>query len=836
MKTATTTLSPLDSNRDNLVILDGKSIFYRGFYAMGNLSLADGTPTGGVFGFASILVEIIDKLKPEYLVVAWDKAKTNIRSRRAIYPLYKANRHPAPPAFYAQIPLLMELLDAFHVPLYELDDYEADDIIGTLSRDAAKKGLSVQIISGDLDMLQIVDQSISLYHTRRGFSDVTKFDIPALEAKYDLKKAQFLDLKSLKGDSSDNIPGVPGIGEKTAIKLLKQYQTLDQIFAHLNEIKGSLKQKLIDGKDLAYTSKKLASIQFDAPLHFTPEASRLADFDPARAYAVLEKFRFFSLIPKFTKLFPHLKPGNITGPMPEEKLGQDQPSIGAPAAAQSSQTKIDPVAINPVQDIPKTVPANTYLSYHVKDDLHAQPDLLETFQAGRPFWDLGQVDFLLDPLKPKSKQSSLFAEQNLHEICQAQLNALAKLPQLYQVATTLDFPLIPVLYQMEVQGIMIDQAYFKDLHQSFTREINALSQAIFTAVGSEFNLNSPLQLSHILFDVLKLPKKGIPKTSRAYSTGRKELQKLRPFCALIPQIERYREVQKLLGTYIDPLPALADQNNRIHTTFTQDVTATGRLSSINPNLQNIPVRSEDGKRIRRGFVAKDSYTFVSADYAQFELRLAAALADDQELIKDFNLGTDIHTKTAAKVFNLPLEKVTPDKRRVAKTVNFGVLYGMSPKGLADATGLSMHEAKTFIDAYFKLRAPIRKYLDNTLSFGRQHGYVATLFGRRRPTPDLNSPRFQTRAAAERAAANMPIQGTEADLMKKAMLTVAQSLARLHPDAKLILQVHDSLIIECKKTSAPAVGALLKKSMENIAPFLPVKLDVDLKTGTDWSQL
>ena len=386
---------------------------------------------------------------------------------------------------------------------------------------------------------------------------------------------------------------------------------------------------------------------------------------------------------------------------------------------------------------------------------------------------------------------------------------------------------------MEKTGVKIDKSRFDALNDEFSKELNALEADIHRLAGSTFNINSPIQLSEILFDKLQLPTQGIKKTTRGYSTGAKELDKLRDLHPIIPKLERYREVGKLLSTYVTPLPALADENNRIHTTYTQDVTATGRLSSINPNLQNIPVRSEDGKRIRNCFVADEGKIFVSADYAQFELRLAAALSHDEALINDFNSGLDIHTKTASDAFHVPMDQVTKQQRRAAKVINFGVLYGMSPKGLSDAAGMSFYEAKQFIERYFELRAPMRKYLDAQLEKGRTEGFVETLYGRRRPTPDLHAPNFLVRAAAERAAANMPIQGTEADLMKRAMLAVSKTLPE---GAKLILQVHDSLIVECDKAQADDVAKLLQEKMEQVAPELPVKLAVDVKIGEDWGDL
>lgn len=823
--------------KDNLVIIDGKSVFYRGYYAMGRLSLPDGTPTGGVYGFAAMLIEIIEKLKPEYIAVAWDKPKTNIRSRRAIYPDYKTNRKPAPADFYIQIPYLLELLRAFHIPLYEFDDYEADDIIGTLARRAAASNVTTQIISGDLDMLQIVDENIEMYQMRRGFTDVAKFDIAAIEAKYDLRKDQFLDLKSIKGDSSDNIPGVPGIGEKGAVKLLQEYGSLDGVYANIDKITGTTKTKLEQGKELAYISRDLARIKFDAPLDFDPKATCLADFDPQNVVDKLKALQFNSLIVKFRKIFPNTTTASRVANIPSDQaraIKEASVHDDEKQATKKLTTTVVPTDIlPPPADIEIKIPEELYLSHQVKSDMHDNTELAKEILNGRPYWDLGQIDFLFDPLARRNNQLELVDASDPKSEYISQQRQLAVVPELKNVAENFDLPLIPVLYKMEHTGVAIDPGRFEALSSEFSAELRKIEQEIYELVGHEFNINSPIQLSQILFDELGLPTKGIKKTSRGYSTGQKELDKLRGSHPIIEKIERSREVSKLLSTYIHPLPLLADKNHRIHTTYTQDVTATGRLSSINPNLQNIPVRSEDGKRIRECFIAEPGKSFVSADYAQFELRLAAALSGDQQLIDDFNSGLDIHTKTASDAFNIPMELVTKNQRRAAKVINFGVLYGMSAKGLADAADMSFKEAKAFIENYFELRAPIREYLDKTLEQGRTRGYVETYYGRRRPTPDLAAPNFLVRSAAERAAANMPIQGTEADLMKRAMIEVDKAL----PDgAKLILQIHDSLIIECDDNQVDKISTILREKMEQVEPKLQVKLTVDITVGKNWGEL
>ena len=416
---------------------------------------------------------------------------------------------------------------------------------------------------------------------------------------------------------------------------------------------------------------------------------------------------------------------------------------------------------------------------------------------------------------------------------QTQMAEFSKLPKLYKVLTELDLPLIPVLYKMEKKGMLIDRGYFRKLCEEYTEEVARLEKEVYAAAGREFNVNSPIQLSEVLFTDLGLPTKGIKKTLRGYSTGAKELEKLKDLHPVIPKIMAYREAAKLLSTYILPMPDLADATGRIHTTFTQNVTATGRLSSLNPNLQNIPVRTDEGKRIRTGFVAAPEKVLVSADYSQFELRLAAVLSNDIELIRDFNNDVDIHTKTAAEAFHVPFEAVTKMQRRAAKVINFGILYGMSVKGLADATGMSVPEAKEFIENYFRLRAPIKEKLSQILKDARENGFVETYYGRRRPTPDVKSTNFVIRQAAERAAQNMPIQGTEADLMKRAMINVDKALPE---GAEMVMQVHDSLIVECDVGMETEVAEILKREMEKVAPELKIKLAVEVSIGQNWGEL
>ena len=812
-----------------LVIIDGKSVFYRGYYAMGALATSEGVPTGGVYGFAAIAMEIVQRLKPTKVVVAWDSLSSTAK-RKALYDEYKAGRKKPEADFYAQIPYLKELVEALGWSFVECPEYEADDIIGTLARQADEAGdYETFIVSSDLDMLQVVDENTRMYRVLKGFSRLEELDVPAVEAKYGISKAQFLDLKALKGDMSDNIPGVPGVGEKTAVKLLNEYGSLTGIYEHLAEIPGAVRAKLAAGETSAKMSYQLAKIMTDAPVRL--EELPDLQINRERVVAALEKLEFRSLVRKF-----------LARPKAEPKTEQVSAlEMNTPEASEARQVVKKSRAMVHLKrmqaegqnfgqlqlEAPRELADGTLVSWDVKTLMHKNARVAEQVLGGGKFWDLGQAAFLLNPLQREIEP----ADEELTYL--EQQGELLEMPKLKRILEEFDLPLIPILYKMEVQGMLIDRGYFAELKREFATEVATLEQAVWRLAGKQFNVNSPIQLSQVLFEDLGLPTKGIKKTARGYSTGVKELDKLQEAHPIIAAIKDYREAAKLLSTYIEPLPELADAQGRIHTTFTQNVTATGRLSSMNPNLQNIPVRTEVGKRIREGFVAPEGKRLVSADYSQFELRLAAALAGDGDLIRDFNAGVDIHTKTAAEAFGVPMEAVTKAQRRAAKVINFGILYGMSVKGLSEAAGMKFYEAKAFIERYFELRRPIKDYLERILKQAREQGYVETYFGRRRPTPDVLSANFVVRTAAERAAQNMPIQGTEADLMKRAMRMVD---AKLPEGVRLVCQVHDSLIVECEEGLTGEVGRILQTEMEAVMPELPVKLAVEVTEGRNWGEL
>ena len=792
---------------------------------MGNLSTSEGVPTGGVYGFAAIAMEIVRKLDPTKVVVAWD-SRSSTSKRKAIYNEYKAGRVKPGEDFYAQIPYLEELVRALGWGFVECEDYEADDMSGTLPSDAAEAGgWETFIVSSDLDMLQIVDENTRMYRILKGFSELEELDVAGVEKKYGIRKSQFLDLKALKGDSSDNIPGVPGVGEKTAAKLLNEYGSVKGVYEHIDEIPGVLKTKLTVGKDSALMSYELAKIMTDAPVELDEQPDLVIDQEGI--LAALDKLEFRSLKRRFfTK--PREKQTAEQGELIRTGVARKKGAMREKASEIPRKNAVD--YSQQTLEVVRELPDGTLLSWNVKDLMHKNETVAERILGGGKFWDLGQGAFLLNPLLRSIERTDEFEEY------ERQQKEFAERPELRQVLVELDLPLIPILYKMEVEGMLIDREYFEKLRVEFEREVHGLEEEIWELAGKTFNINSPMQLADVLFNRMALPTKGIKKTARGYSTGVKELDKLEGEHSIIGKIKEYREAAKLLSTYIAPLPSLADKNGRIHTTFNQNVTATGRLSSTNPNLQNIPVRTEVGKRIRQGFVAGEGKVLVSADYSQFELRLAAAMGGDVALMDDFNKNVDIHTKTASEAFGVPMKDVTKTQRRAAKVINFGILYGMSIRGLSQAAGMEYGQAKEFIEKYFELRKPVKEYLDQVLKDAREKGYVQTLMGRRRPTPDVLSSNFLVRTGAERAAQNMPIQGTEADLMKRAMLKVDAALMAEVREAKMVLQVHDSLMVECEKKVADQVGQILQREMENVAPELPVKLAVEVAVGRNWGEL
>lgn len=880
------------SERKKLAIIDGKSVFYRGYYAMPALALNDGTPTGGVYGFAAMSLELIKRLKPDYVCVAWDKPKTNIRKRLKVYPEYKAGRKPAPPDFYKQIPMLNEMLEAFSWPLYEFDDYEADDIMHTLAKKGEKAGLEVMLITSDLDALQSVDEHVHVYALKKGFSNIDRFDIKAFEDKYGITVDQFLDLKSLKGDSSDNIPGVPGVGEKTAAQLLNEYKTLDAVYENIALIKPTVAKKLEAGKDSAYMSKEIARLYDDAPVDLDLQAMDVKDLDTAKLKALLQRLEFRSLLRNLPEHMQNHDDGDevLAESSSENNLSlseqviitdeADLKKVGGLAADEvvlhirsAGSVGKDPRVIiladtktTYVIDVPscgakkvakqlQKLTLKTVLGHDLKSSFRAllQLDvalpeiahdtllggfLINSLQRETSLGEMLERDLGVSVSLSDIDDEELMAKGNVfaagvRQLATYQGERMSELTGIIKVAEDIEWPIVPVLAKMEVAGIRLSTKYLQKMSIEFEGVISDVEQEIYGHANQEFNISSPAQLAKVLFEDLGLPTEGVKKGKTGYSTAAGELDKLRWSHPIINLITQYREYTKLKSTYVDALPKLVDEDSRVHTDFRLTIAQTGRLSSADPNLQNIPVRTEIGKQIREAFVAGPGRALVSADYSQFELRLAAAMAHDKELIELFNQDADIHTMTAAQVYDIKPHEVTPDQRRHAKVINFGILYGMSAHGLSVATGMTNAEAKEFVAKYKELRKPLFDYTDKQVEIAKTKGYVETIFGRRRPMPDIKSSNFIVRSAAERAAMNMPIQGTEADLMKMAMIKVDNRL----PDGALqLLQVHDSIMVECDESQVKSIEAMLKETMEEVYPNLLVKLKVDVKSGKTWGDL
>ena len=864
-----------------LVLIDGKSVFYRGYYAMPNLSTKDGTPTGGVYGFTVLSLEVIKRLKPDYVAVAWDKPKTNIRKRLQMYPDYKAGRKPAPPDFYAQIPLLHELLESLGWPMYELDDYEADDIIAGLAKKADAKDIETIIITSDLDALQCISKNTKVYALKKGLSNIEEFHPESFTAKYGLEPNQFLDLKALQGDSSDNIPGVAGIGAKTASSLLNQYRTLDGIYDNLELISGSTYKKLKDGKEMAYLSKKLATLFIDAPIKLDLPAMDVHKFNMAKLKDNLQKLEFRAILRTLQEIpVPDGQPEALqaapAGDMAVPKLVSVQDFKAAQELYMYPITKDafgrEPIAIivatkiqvtfvqefnsnsvNWLTDICKNA---TVCGYDVKklyrvlsllniplpnvvDDVQIAHFMIDSTDLAKSLADSARslIGYDLTDIGtiPPEDIGLHVAEiaatlANLQEYQHKQLDQLPSLNKLYQ---TVELPIIPILAAMEIKGIGLDTKYLNTMSRYLQDELSDVEQTIYGYAEQEFNIASPQQLSEVLFNQMGLPTLGIKKGKTGYSTAAQELEKLQSYHPIIQEISKYREYAKLKSTYVDTLPQQVAADGRVHTIFNLTSTQTGRLSSTDPNLQNIPVKTELGKKIRTAFIAKTGNVFVSADYSQFELRLAAFLAKDADMIEVFNNGEDIHTRTASEVYGVALDDVTKQMRSAAKTINFGVLYGMSPHGLSAATGMTMGDAKNFIDRYFATRKPLVDYIAKLKEDAKQNGYVETLYGRRRPTPDVLSSNYIVREAALRQAVNMPIQGTEADLMKMAMIKLQGCLPS---KAHQILQIHDSIMVECPEFMSKEVAGKMKTTMEQIAPEISVSLAADVHTAQNWGNL
>jgi DNA polymerase-1 len=921
-----------------LVLVDGSAVFHRGYHAIPHLSNKEGLPTNAVYGFTTILLKVLGDLKPQYVIVAWDKGdETTFRKQK--YPEYKATRKKQPDDLYAQIPTTRELVGALNLPWIELGGYEADDIIGTLAAQAEKRGgLETIIVTGDLDELQLVDANTRVYTMKRGFTDTVIYDVAAVKERYGVTPKQFIDVKALKGDSSDNIPGVPGIGEKSAVDLIMRYGTLDGVYEHLDELKGAQKTKLETGKDLAYLSQDLSTIVCDVPVDLDLESAVVGRQDKQVVHDLFRRLDFKSLLPKL----PNGENGTAPRSEVQTLFGEDETDarsvaerrershlnsvkyesvtdektltelvaklegseafafdtetdsvdtmkanlVGVSVAMKAGEAYYIPVGhqdgsqlsrelvlskLKPVFENPAVgkVGHNAKFDYEVlrQHGVMVQGITFDTMIAAFLLNSLGRAQGLDDlayselgiemipisDLIGKGKQEVSFdrtlieqattyaAEDadvawRLYEKLREQLAEYREVNEygwsLERLATEVEWPIIPVLAEMEIAGIELDVEKLQAFGEELRAKVGQLKGDIYAYAGEEFNLGSPAQLGQILYGRLGLSTAGLKKGKTGISTAAGELEKLRNEHPVVELIMQYRELDKLMNTYVDALPGQVAADGRVHTSFSQVIAQTGRLSSSNPNLMNIPVRTDLGRKIREAFVAPPGRVLVSADYSQIELRVAAALAGDEAMTQTFKDGIDLHKATAAELFGVSLEEVTKDQRSAVKAINFGVLYGMSAHGLSVATGMEGKEAAAFIERYFEVRPRLREYIDATKKFAWDNQYTATLFGRRRPCPEIRSNNYNIRQGAERMAVNVPIQGTAADIYKLAMIELAR---RLDDDCQLLLQIHDELIVEAPEGKGKAVAELMSEVMVGVID-LGVPLAVETGAGKNWGEL
>ena len=863
-----------------LMILDGNSIINRAFYGVRLLSTKDGVYTNAIYGFLNILERLRADEQPDALCVAFDlKAPT---FRHLAYDGYKATRHPMPEELAMQMPLMKEVLGAMNIPIYECEGWEADDILGTAGEICAREGADCVIVTGDRDSLQLVTDrvTVKLVTSKSGQTITTNYTPDVFRAEYGFDPVRLVDLKSLMGDSSDNIPGVAGIGPKTATSLLLEYGTLDGIYEHLPEIKESVRKKLEKDREQAYLSYDLATIRKNAPVDFIPERNLVREANNDALYALFHKLEFTRLIARYGLHAPQ------EAPKPQEKLEAvytcetvtDAAQAREIAARLSDEHYVNLIATDDLSKIAaqledagflfsgEAVLDNNFMSTifgaSVKKVTHdCKPLMRKLLERGLPadgfIFDTALAAYDLDATRGDYKLDDVFSQYCGAQIGYADEAQVGKeaaeetalLAQAAAVAALyeelpgklrecgmeklyyeIELPLCAVLARMETRGVLVDQMALVAFGNMLEVGIQKDQADIFRYAGQEFNINSPKQLGEVLFERLGLP--PVKKTKSGYSTNAEVLEKLKSRHPIVEAILDYRTLTKLKSTYADGLVKEIADDGRIHTTFQNMVTATGRLSSTEPNLQNIPVRTELGSEIRKMFVPKDGWVFVDADYSQIELRVLAHIANDAHMQAAFTSGMDIHTATAAQVFHIAPEDVTPLMRRHAKAVNFGIVYGISEFSLAEDIGVTRKEAKAYIENYLQNYAGVREYMKNIVAQAKQDGFVTTMFGRRRNLPELKSSNFNIRSFGERVALNTPIQGTAADIIKLAMIHVDKALRKQKLQARLVLQVHDELIVECPIEEREQVTALLTEQMEHVAK-LSVPLLAEAKSGASW---
>lgn len=846
-----------------LVLIDGNSLLNRAFYATKLLSTKDGTPTNAVFGFVKLLLKIISDNNPDKLIVTFDlKAPT---FRHKMYDGYKATRKPMPDDLAAQVGILKSLLKSMEICMCEKEGYEADDLIGTLSH--AFADTHSIIITGDRDSYQLVDERTDVYITKKGVSELLKLNEKNFESEIGYPPARVVDMKALMGDSSDNIPGVPGIGEKTAFSLVTQFGSLDNVYAHLDDISSSVRAKLESGKDSAYLSRTLATIDRNVPLNLSEEEGEIRMPFSAEVRDQFLKLEFTSLL----KLDIFAEDTKSAEPICQVEVCQKEiadvraflsafkPSRFAAVSMRDgsyhfyadgteyilhpARTLLD-AGVSPEEtaSLLRELFARkgvTVLLYGKKDFRHILRK--EGAQLLCDAEDVSLMRYLAEPSGKNQELDEALREKGIDDAFPAaglyslyeKLKEKAEKDGLVSLYRDVELPLSDVLYDMECEGVRIDLATSARFEKRYREEIARITSDIYLQAGETFNINSPMQLGKILFEKLRLP---APKKNKkgTYSTSADILEKLAPEHKIVRDVLACRHFQKLLSTYIDGFKPLIDPaTGLVHTTFNQTLTTTGRLSSVNPNLQNIPIRDEEGRELRKLFVARsEDRILIDADYSQIELRLLAHFSGCKELIEAYREGRDIHALTASQVFEVPLSQVTPEQRRDAKAVNFGIIYGISEFGLASNLNISNKRAGDYIKKYFETYSDVKKYMDSNVAFAREHGYVTTLLGRKRVIPEIKSSNFNLRSFGERAAMNMPLQGSSADIIKIAMINVYNRLNERGFRSKLILQVHDELVIDAFTEESEEVAKLLQYEMEN-AVHLSVPLTAEVHCGKNW---
>lgn len=871
-----------------LVLIDGHSILNRAFYGVPDLTNSEGLHTNAVYGFLNIMFKILEEEQADHLAVAFDLKEPTFRHK--MYDAYKGTRKPMPEELREQVPLIKEVLAAMEIPIMTMAGYEADDILGTLAKKSAADGIEVSVISGDRDLLQLAETHIKIRipKTSRGTTEVKDYYPEDVKAEYQVTPSEFIDVKALMGDASDNIPGVPSIGEKTATNLIVEYGSIENAYAHRSEIKPPRAQKALEEHyDMAQLSKELATICLDCPIEFSYEDAKIDNLYTQEAYQYMKRLEFKSILTRFAS-------EQIEVVKVEEHFavvrdfGQVEALFGKAAKANTigiqlilEQKNVKGLSLCFGEDQCYCILAQGFITpaYLVEKgrelchkvskaavlNLKQQLPYFE-MEAGSPMFDTGVAGYLMNPLKDTydyddlardylemtvPSQADLLSKRHLAValeedepkagICACYMSyipwkALSVLEEklketgMYDLFADIEMPLIYSLYRMEKTGIKVERDTLKEYGEKLKVKIDILEKEIYQDAEETFNINSPKQLGEVLFEHLKLPHGK--KTKTGYSTAAEVLEKLAEEYPVVQKVLDYRQLTKLNSTYAEGLANYIGEDGRIHGTFNQTITATGRISSTEPNLQNIPVRVELGREIRKVFVPEEGYVFVDADYSQIELRILADMSGDERLIRAYQQAQDIHAITASEVFHTPLEEVTSLQRRNAKAVNFGIVYGISAFGLSEDLSISRKEAVDYIQKYFETYPNVKVFLDRLVAEGKEQGYVTTLFGRRRPIPELKSANFMQRSFGERIAMNSPIQGTAADVMKIAMIRVDQELQRRHMASRIVLQVHDELLVEAREDEAEDVMVILKEQMKQAAS-LKVSLEVDAKTGDSW---